>query len=116
MATQAEIRDRAANDLGILRLGQSLSAENATRITEAYTEVHAMLADLGLAVWAIANEVPDAIVQPVVSLVAENCLNTYGVSDTRYQRIKLEASQAEKKIRIFVENDEVLPQSEPENF
>lgn len=116
MATQAEIRDRAANDLGILRLGQSLSAENATRIEEGYAEVYAMLVDQGLAVWAIANEVPDAIVQPVVSLVAENCLNTYGVSDVRYQRIKLEASQAEKKIRIFVENDEVLPQSEPENF
>lgn len=116
MATQSEVRDRAAVDLGILRLGQSLQSQDATRITEGYAEVYAMLVDEGLAVWAMSSEVPDAIVQPVVSLVADNCLNSYGVSEIRYQRIKLEAANAITKIRKFVEPDNVTDNSEPDNF
>lgn len=116
MATKAEVRDRAATDLGILRLGQALQSQDVTRIENAYAEVHAMLVDEGLAVWAYASEVPDAIVQPVVSLIADNCLNTYGVSEIRYQRIKLEASGAMAKIRKFVEPDNVTDNAEPDNF
>lgn len=99
MATAAEIRDRAANDLGVLRLGQSLQSQDETRIESAYSEVYAALKVEGVATWAYSGEVPDEIVQHVASLVAENCLNTYGVSQERSQRIKDAASVAIKEIR-----------------
>ena len=53
MATKTDIRDRAGSDLGLLRLGQSLQSQDATRITSAIDEVYADLkegrtGDMGL--------------------------------------------------------------------
>ena len=91
MATASEIRDRAANDLGLLRLGQSLQSQDSTRITDGYTEVYAKLKKDGLATWASTAEVPDELVPHVVAMVARNCLLTYPASPERYQRIMLAA-------------------------
>lgn len=93
MATKAEIRDRAANDLGILRLGQSLQHQDKVRIESAYDEVYEELKDEGLAIWASTAEVPTKLVRHVVALVADNCLSTYGVNEARFARIKLAAGQ-----------------------
>lgn len=105
MATAAEIRDRAASDLGMLMIGQSLQAQDATRITSGYTEVYAALKKEGLATWASTAAVPDELVPYVVALVADNCLNTYGVSTERYNRIKLIVASALREIRKLVAPD-----------
>ena len=91
MATKAQVRDRAAGELGILRLGQSLQHQDKVRIEAAYDEVYEALKDEGLAIWASTAEVPTKLVPHVVALVADNCLNNYGVSIERYNRIKLAA-------------------------
>lgn len=52
MATKAETRDRAATDLGILRLNQSLQHQDKVRVEAGYDEVHADLKEEGLATWA----------------------------------------------------------------
>lgn len=88
MATIADVLSRAGNDLGILRLNQSLPAQDNTRITAAYNEVYAALKIDGLATWASDGDIPAALVPHVVALVADNCLNTYSVSNDRYTRIK----------------------------
>lgn len=119
MATASEIRDRAANDLGMLRLGQSLQAQDSTRITDAYTEVYAKLRKNGLATWASTAEVPDEVVPHVVAMVARNCLNTYSCSQERYQRIMIAAGAEDKtalrEIRCLV-NPDHPSMSEPDNF
>ena len=115
MATKAEIRDRAANDLGILRLGQSLQSQDATRITEGYEEVYSFLVKEGLATWAATGDVPDSVTPYVVSLTAKNCLNTYGVSESRYARIVNDAAVAMREIRAVVSPDYVS-QDEPQDF
>lgn len=102
MATKAEIRDRAASDLGRLRLGQSLQNQDKVRIEAAYDEVYDALKDEGLTIWASDGEVPTRCVPHVVALVADNCLNTYGVSPERFQRIKMAVANAEREIRRFV--------------
>lgn len=114
MATQENIRDRAGNDLGILRLNQSLQDQDAKRIESAYTEVYAQLKQEGLATWAYEGEVPDEVVPYVVALVADNCLSTYGVSDKRYQRIKIAVSSALDNIRKNVNDDYIS--DEPTNY
>ena len=88
MATKNEIRDRAAQDLGILRINQSLQAQDDTRIQSAFDEVYADLRKDGLATWPSTGSSPDEITPHVVALVADNCLNTYSVSNDRYIRIK----------------------------
>ncbi len=115
MATADEVRDRAASDLGLLRLGQALQAQDSTRIEAGYAEIYARLKKDGLATWASDADVPDELVQFVVSLVAENCLGTYGVSKDRFERIKLAAVTALKDIRRYITPDYVS-QDEPVGF
>lgn len=107
MATIAEVRDRAANDLGLLRLGQTLQAQDSTRITSAYNEVYAILKKDGLAAWTSTGDIPSEFVPYVVSLVVDNCINTYGVSDSRYKRLKIETQQVKRELRKLVTPDYV---------
>jgi hypothetical protein len=104
MATIAQVRDRAANDLGMLRLGQSLQHQDSTRITAGYNEVYQQLKTDGLATWTSTADIPEALVPYVVSLVADNCLNTYSTSPDRYARIKSAALMAPKEIAKLVTN------------
>ncbi len=102
MASKQAIRDRAASDLGRLRLGQQLQYQDQVRIESAYDEVYEDLKDEGLAIWASTADAPTRLVPHLVALVAENCLDTYGVPNDRYQRIKLAAQQAKPEIRRLV--------------
>lgn len=102
MTSASGIRDRAANDLGLLRLGQALQDQDKTRIESAYDEVYAQLKNEGLATWASTADVPDDLVPHVVALVAQNCLSTYGVSNDRYTRITNSSSSALREIRKLV--------------
>lgn len=104
--TKAEVRDRAATELGRLRLGQSLQHQDKVRIEEAYDEVYADLKDEGLNTWASDASVPDELVPFVSALVALRCTNTYGVSQERLQRIMsvtgVDGNLAKREIRRLV--------------
>lgn len=113
--SKPEIRDRAANELGILSLGQSLQAQDATRIEQAYNEVYDYLDGQGLAIWSIDDNVPDKLCPHVIAMVAFNCADNYGVSADRYQRITAKFVIAEKKIRELV-LPEYVPQDEAVNY
>jgi hypothetical protein len=119
MATAQELINRAANDLRILRLGQTLQSQDNTRITDAYAEVYATLKKDGLATWAYANEVPDELVPHVSALVADNCLSTYAVSQDLYQRIKnqvgVNGEIARREIRKLVTPD-FVSQDDPTDY
>lgn len=117
--TAAQIRDRAGNDLGLIRLNGSLQAQDSTRITQGYEEVYADLKKDGLATWASDGSVPDELAPSVIALVCLNCLQTYGVSDKRAARIYAAAgadgSIAKAKIRELVA-DEYESMSDPADF
>jgi len=113
--TKAELRDRVANDLGILRLNQSLDAQDQTRIEDAYDEVYAELKTEGIAAWPKAGSVPDEFVPYMVALVADNCLATYKTSPEIFQRIKDRSVTALREIRKF-RNFQYISATEPEDF
>lgn len=113
--SKAEIRDRAANELGILTLGQSLQAQDAQRIEQAYDEVYDYLDGQGLAIWAISDSVPDKVCPYVIAMVAFNCADGYGISQERNQRITAKFTIAEKKIRELV-LPEYVAQDEAVNY
>lgn len=102
MATVTEVINRTAGELGILRLNQSLQAQDNTRINTAYDEVYADLKTEGLATWASAGTIPDEVVRHVAALMADNCVNNYGVSDKRYDRIKKDSAVAKREIRKLI--------------
>lgn len=84
--TANDIRDRAAQELGILRLGQSLQNQDDVRVTQGYSEVYADLQKDSLATFA-QTSVPDELAPHVIFMVAHNCMGSYGVSEARYARI-----------------------------
>lgn len=105
MATKNEIRDRAAQELGILQIGQSLQSQDDTRVSDGYDEVYAQLRKDGLAVWASTGTTPDELTPHVAALVADNCLGSYGVSPARYERVKLAALNGKREIRKYATQD-----------
>lgn len=115
MPSASEIRDRAAQELGILRLGQSLQSQDAARIDQGYAEVYEELKSDGLATWAFSGSVPNQMSQYVVFLISENCLGAYGVSDKRYVRIMNGAEKARREILKHAAPDHVS-QDEVSNY
>lgn len=113
--TKAEIRDRAANELGILTLGQPLQAQDATRIEQAYNETYDYLDSQGLAIWPMSGSVPDRLSPYIISIVAFNCADTYGISEERNRRLTARFVIAEKKIRELVQ-EKYVSLEEPTNY
>jgi len=93
MASQADIIQRVAEDLGITAIGQAIEAQDNTRLTATYNEVYAKLKEKGLATWAAAAAVPTALVPFFALMMEQKLLTSYSVPDSRYQRIMMEAGQ-----------------------
>lgn len=111
-----DIRDRVASDyLGILPLGQALQHQDSTRILQAYNEVYEYLKEKKLATWAFTASVPTELVPYIVVMVAENCHQTYGVSQERLLRIQTDFIKAEPKIRGLV-FPEYISQEDPKDY
>lgn len=91
MATRAEIRNRALQLLGIVRIGQVATAQDDTELSTAYDELYEQLKKEGLATWALTGTVPLDVTPHVVSLVALSRSDTYAISDARLQRIVLQS-------------------------
>ncbi len=115
MATVAAVIDRAANDLGLLRLGQTLQSQDSARINSAYNEVYAMLKHEGINNWISTGAIPDEVVPYIAVLMADNCLSTYAVSDSRYKRIKQDSVSAMREIRKLTA-PKYISQEEPAGF
>ena len=115
MATTAEIRDTAAENLGILGEGETLPSYETNDLDQAYTEVYAELQALDLATWSETAEVPDQYARHIAMLVAESRAVKYQIPDNRYQRIKFEKIEALAKIRELQARSK-MGQTEIENF
>ena len=96
--TTAEIRDRTAQESGILAIGQALNATDAARIEQAYSEVYKELKEDGLAFWSVSGTIPDQFVPWVIPLIADNIKNTYSIPQERWVRIQEKLTKAKFKI------------------
>lgn len=115
MATVAETRQDALELLGAVEIGQSAESQHDARISAAYNEVYEDLKDEGIATWAVAGTVPNKIKPHLVALMAWNAIDSFGVSDSRYQRISVKASQAKREIRKLV-TPRYESQAEPDDY
>jgi len=91
--------DQAANELGVLRLGQSLQTADQTYLNQKYDETYAELKNEGLATWISTGSVPDELVSHVTALVCQKCSEVYSLSDNRYQRLSARWNAAKREIR-----------------
>jgi len=105
VSTKAEVKTRALELLGVIRIGQGAQSQDDTRIGTAYTEVYTDLKTEGLATWAVDGTIPDDITPHLVALMAQNGLGSYGVSNDRYTRILTFSAVAKREIRALVTPD-----------
>ncbi len=98
-STTEEVRNRAATDLGILKLNGTLNDQDKVRIDKAYDEVYAELKREGIATWTSTANVPNEFVPHIAAMMADNCLGTYGVSTERFGRVKDKAVVARREVR-----------------
>ena len=115
MATPAQIRETAAENLGILGEGETLPSYEINDLNQAATEVYAELQALNLTTWAEDANVPDQYAKSFAMLVAEARAVKYQIPDSRYQRIKLEGQEALSRIRELQARSK-MGQTEIENF
>jgi len=86
--TQAELATAVLRDLGIVNATDSPSAADSAYVLGKYTTTLEEWADNDLAYWA-ANEIPEAIFDAVTALIANRCMNAFGIGqslDEQYQR------------------------------
>ena len=115
MATSTQIRETAAENLGILGEGEVLASYEVGDLDQAITEVYNELRQMNLTTWASTDAVPDEYARSFAMLVAESRAVKYQIPDNRYQRIKLEASSAIMRIRALQAKDK-LGQTEIESM
>lgn len=96
--TKAQIRDRIAQEIGILETGQSLSDTDKVRIEQGYDEVYADLKRDNLNYWSGSGDIPNQFVPYVVALVADNISNTYSIPNERTVRLLPMIQRAKAKI------------------
>jgi hypothetical protein len=98
MVTKAQIRDRTAQEIGILQIGQSLEDTDKVRIEQGYDEVYAELKRDNLNFWSVTGDIPNPFVPYVVALMADNISNTYSIPNERYSRLLPIIQKAKAKI------------------
>lgn len=102
MATVAEVKLRALQELGVIRVGQSAQDKDNVQAQDSYDEIYSALKILSLATWTSAGDIPDEVVPHVVALVAINRNVAYGISDKRFARLQALAAGAIPGIRALV--------------
>ena len=115
MATTAQIRINAAENLGILGEGETLESEVSSDLAEAYDDIYRELESEGLATWSSTADIPKQYSISVAMLVAEARAVKYKVPVERYQQIKFEAAEGLKKIRRLQARG-MMGQTKIENF
>jgi len=115
MATLAQVRENAAENLGILGEGETLPSYETADLDRAYAEVYAELQADELTTWSSTAAVPDQYAWSVAMLMADHRAVKYGVDPSRYQWIKIEAGIAINRIRALMMKQK-MGQTEIENY
>lgn len=102
--TRAEIANRALRRCGALGFGQSADQIRNDAALQAYDEAYAFLDELGIVEWGSTAEVPNEYAFHVVALTAYNLADDIAIPDSRYQRIAVDAANAERNIRRVLNN------------
>ena len=91
MATLAQVRNKALKKLRVLEEGETPTNEVAADADDVYNELHAYLASERVVIWDADEEVPAKAVRAMVTILAAELADDFGVDEMRYQRLQVEA-------------------------
>lgn len=78
---------RVAQRLGILPVGQTLSADDADVIRESYEGLVEELLEHGLAWWNFDEDLPDKYSEPVIGMTAACVVDEFGIAEPRRSQL-----------------------------
>ena len=108
MATSAQIRTTAAENLGILGEGETLPSYETGDLNQAITEVYNELRRKNLVTWAITDNVPDEFSQSFAMMVAAARATKYGIPQERYERVMREADSGYGTFRALQAKQKIV--------
>lgn len=115
MATQQQLKNKAAKRLGILATGQALTGPQDAILQTAYNSLYDRMLRDGRVVWAKDADIPDALLDPLSALLANKSADDFGVSDARYVRLQNAVRKAEREISSYVA-PAYVPPSDPKDY
>lgn len=101
-----QFKERVARKLGVLPVGNSLSAEDAVLIGEKCDAIQKQLQDLDIAVIDFADGIDDVMVDSIIAMVAALLVDDFMLGEPKRSKIATEGilglpttSMAERQLR-----------------
>lgn len=104
--TPSDLKHAALRKLKVISASESATPEDFGLMGEKYTGLHAMLLRKSLVTWALAEDIPAEVEQPLIMMLAAFAADDFGVPEPRATILKSEgglnlpaASPAERLLR-----------------
>lgn len=78
-----ELRKAALQKLQVLAAGEDAEAEDGLLIQQKYEALHAQLTEKELATWALDEDIPAKVQEPVIAMLAAMSVDEYGIAEPR---------------------------------
>ena len=90
--TQAQLRDRVLQELGVLPAGETATAEDAELVESVICAVHSMLRKEMFVDWTL-EAIPQEVIEPLMAINAARLAGRYGLSAERRRELVILAAQ-----------------------
>lgn len=100
--TKAQLRDRVLQELGVLAVGETATAEDAALVETTIDDQHAMLEREIFLTWTTAT-IPDTVIEPLTVVLAARLAGRYGLPADRRQELLGLAAIAMGEVRTQVQ-------------
>lgn len=84
--TQAQLRDRVLQELGVLAAGETATAEDAELVEDVICAVHAMLRREFFVDWQL-DSIPPEVIEPLMAVNAARLAGRFGLSTERRREL-----------------------------
>lgn len=106
MATAADLRNDVLQEMGVLGIGETASAEDAVLVDEILSRVHEWLVVKDLAYWGDGvTLMPEEAQEPFISLVADRSAGRFDLDRLKVQELSVRASQGLSELRQLAANE-----------
>ena len=114
--TKAQIAEKVLQKLGILESGETVDSDDQDIVTDKYDSIYGVLAADDKVSWGSGDDIPTEAVTSIVSIVANDCLSEFIVSQDKQMIVERDYNRAMANLRKLDYVDYVPEETEPHYF
>ena len=99
--TKAEIAEKGLQKLGVLESGETVDSADQTIVEDVYDSTYKILAAQDLVSWGSGDDIPTEAVNPIVFIVAENCLTEFIIPQDKQMLVIRGAEKAMGQLKML---------------